>query len=137
MDTQRKVHCTSFVIGALLAASSVLVIPKLALSEPGVAAPQQDVSGKGSKRDPFVGGGTPVHLSSRLFPDSDDCVRAKVDIWLERGRVTHSLFLPGQRAEHHAEIRPGAAEGTTMIIGGKNCLIRVRIERAANPSGDN
>jgi hypothetical protein len=137
MDTQRQAHGTNFVIRALLAALCVLVIPKLAQSEPGVSAPQQYVSGEGSKRDPLVGGGTPVQLSSRLFPDSDDCVLAKVDIWLERGRVIHSLFLPGQRAEHHAEIRPGGAEGTTMIIGGKNCLIRVRIERAANPSSDN
>lgn len=137
MDPQRKSHRTNFVVRALFAALCVLVIPKLAQSESGVSAPQQDVSGKGSKRDPLVGGGTPVQLSSRLFPDSDDCVLAKVDIWFERGRVTHSLFMPGQRAEHYAEIRPGAAEGTTIIVGGKNCLIRVRIERATSPSGDN
>jgi hypothetical protein len=137
MNVPRNACCTSFVIRALLAASCMFVIPKLALSEPSVAVPQQDVSAKGSKRDLFVGGGAPLQLSSRLFPDSDDCVLAKVDIWLERGRVTHSLFLPGQRAEHHAEIRPGAAEGTTILVGGRNCLIRVRIERAANPSGDN
>lgn len=137
MDTSRNVRCSNFVIRALLVASFMFVVPKLALSEPGVAAPRQDVSGEGSKRDPFVGGGAPVQLSSRLFPDSDDCVLAKIDIWLERGRVTHSLFMPGQRAEHHAEIRPGAADGTTMIVGGKNCLIRVRIERAENPSGEN
>lgn len=137
MDTPWNPSRISLVIRSILAVSCMLAIPKLALSEPGVASPQQHISGKASKQDPLVGGGTPVQLSSRLFPDSDDCVLAKVDIWLERGRVTHSLFLPGQRAEHHAEIRPGAAEGTTIIVGGKNCLIRVRIERAANPSGDN
>lgn|SRR5512134_1420967 len=137
MDIPRNVRCITVVLGALLSALCLFVIPKLALSEPAVGGPQQDLSGKGSKTSPLVGGGRPMHLSSRLFPDSDDCAVAKVDIWLERGRVTYSLFLPGQQTGHRAETRPGGAEGTSMIIGGKDCLISVRVERAAKPSGDN
>jgi hypothetical protein len=136
MDRPRNARCTSLFIRALFAASCVFVIPKLALGEPDAAASHQKTSAKPSKSDPLVGGGRPMHLSSRLYPDSDDCATAKVDIWLERGRVTYSLFLPGQRPDHRAETQPGAAGGTSMIIGGKECLISVRVERVASPSGD-
>jgi hypothetical protein len=135
MDRALNARCTSLVIRALFAALCVFVIPKLARGEPDAAAPDRKTTAKPSKSDPLVGGGRPMHLSSRLFPESDDCAVAKVDIWLERGRVTYSVFVPGQRTEHRVETRPGGAEGTSMIIGGKDCLISVRVERAANSSG--
>ena len=52
---------------------------------------------------------------------------------LERGLLSYSIFLPdlpkgeaGQFAKH------GGARGITMLIGEKDCIIRIRIERATD-----
>jgi hypothetical protein len=134
MDILRKVRCTSFVIRALLAASCVFVIPKLALSEPDTPGNQQDVSSKGAKRDPFVGGGRPLRMTSRLFPDGDDCAVAKVDIWLQRGAMTYSIFLAGDSPAQVSRTSSGGPDGTTLLIGEKDCVVRIRIERATDAS---
>ena len=52
---------------------------------------------------------------------------------LERGLLSYSIFLPalpdgeaGQSAQH------GGGYGTTMLIGKKDCVIRIRIEHATD-----
>jgi hypothetical protein len=134
MDSPRNMRSTSLLIRAMFAALCVLVIPKLALGEPDAPGHQQTISGKPSKRDPFIGGGRPMHLTSRLFPDSDDCAVAKVDIWLQRGLVTYSTFVAGKSPAQVSRSFSGGADGTTVLIGEKDCLVRVRIERATDAS---
>jgi hypothetical protein len=134
MDVPRKVRRARYVIRALLAASCMLVIPKFALSEPNTPGNQQDVLSKGPSRDPFVGGGRPMRMGSRLFPDGDDCAVAKVDIWLERGALTHSVFLAGKSPGQIHRAFAGGPDGTTLLIGEKDCMVRIRIERATDAS---
>lgn len=134
MDAPQNMRCTRNVIRALLAASCMLMIPKLALSEPNTTGNQQDVSSKGAKSDLFVGGGRPLRMGSRLFPDGDDCAVAKVDIWLERGALTHSVFLAGNSPAQVHRAYAGGSDGTTLLIGEKDCIVRIRIERATDAS---
>src|SRR5262245_61930784 len=35
---------------------------------------------------------SPSRVSSRLFPDHDDCDAMKLDVWLNSGLLTYSLF---------------------------------------------
>jgi hypothetical protein len=72
-------------------------------------------------------------IVSRVAPDSDGCPVARIDMALERGLLSYSIFLPdlpkgnvGQSAKH------GGGDGTTMLIGEKDCVIRIRIERATD-----
>lgn len=140
MDAQRNLRCTSFVIRALLATLCVFVIPKLASSEPDAGTQQRDDAGKSSRALGTPGGGAPMHAWSRLFPNSEGCAAAKLDVWLEKGVVTYSIFMSGagvggQRA---AARIGGGADGTTLLFGEKDCLIRVLIEQApAGASIDN
>jgi hypothetical protein len=92
MDAQRNLRCTSFVIRALLATLCVFVIPKLASSEPDAGTQQRDDAGKSPRALGTPGGGAPMRAWSRLFPNSEGCAAAKLDVWLERGVVTYSIF---------------------------------------------
>jgi hypothetical protein len=76
----------------------------------------------------------PSHVSSRLFPDHHDCESVKLDIWLNSGLLTYALF-PDAEAPTAESI--DVAGKTTMLIGGKNCQVRIVIERADGRSGDN
>ena len=80
-------------------------------------------------------GNAPMRVTSRLFSNNDDCATAKLDVWLERGVLTYTLFNPGKpRPAHTADFadEPGSI---TMLIGEQNCRVRVRIERADGASG--
>jgi hypothetical protein len=68
-------------------------------------------------------------------PASDNCAVARVDIAFERALMSFAVFLPdlpegesGQTWKGHL----GGANGTTILIGEEDCVIRIRIERATD-----
>ena len=92
--------------------------------------------------------GPPGLMGRGYFADNPGCVRAKLDIWLAHGRHTHQLFMP--RAEPGSASLPAPPDqgapatatrdppvqtvkdetGTTILVGGEDCQIRIRIDRA-------
>jgi hypothetical protein len=89
--------------------------------------------------------GPPGLMGRGYFADNPGCVRAKLDIWLARGRHTHQLFMP--RAEPDSAPLPAPPDqatatrdppvqtvmdenGTTILVGSEGCRIRIRIDRA-------
>ena len=58
-----------------------------------------------------------------------------MDISLTQGVASYSLSVPGAGAGGQRAIaRVGGGEGaTTILVGGKDCLISIRVERA--PAG--
>ena len=76
----------------------------------------------------------PSRVSSRLFPDHDDCDAVKLDVWLNSGLLTYSLFPDTEAPTADSTDVPGK---TTMLIGRKDCQVRIVIERADGRSGDN
>lgn len=135
MSTVGNLRCITFLIRALLIAMCVLVIPKFAASEPN--AQQQDEAAKSSKTRVTHGGAAPMRAWARLFPNREGCAKAKLDIWLERGIATYSIFMAdiGTTGQHAAARIGGGADATTMLFGEKDCLIRVRIEQASADAG--
>jgi len=77
----------------------------------------------------------PASVSSRLFRYNEDCGAAKLDVWIDSGLLIYSLFHPDPDTPP-AESTDIAGK-TTMLIGGKNCQVRVVIERADGRSGGN
>jgi hypothetical protein len=69
----------------------------------------------------------PSHVSSRLFPDHHDCDTVKLDVWLNSGLLTYSLFPDAEAPSAESTDVPGK---TTMLIGRKDCQVRIVIERA-------
>ena len=114
-----------FFIRGLLVLLCVFAIPKLASSEADRPAGQQNTPAEQKKEFPrFVRG--PTSASSRMFPDSKDCAAAKLDIWVQYGRMTYTAFTPNSEIRLKALV--GGMQGTTMLIGEGECLIRVRIQ---------
>jgi hypothetical protein len=111
-------------IRGLLALLCVFAIPKLASSE---ADTSTDLNAFLDKRPKVIhqGVSSPGRTSSRLFQENSDCAVAKLDIWLQHGTVTHSASLPDGGLNFRSVV---GEKRTTMLIGGKDCLIRVRIE---------
>lgn len=78
----------------------------------------------------------PTVVSSQLYPGHEDCTSVKLDVWLGGGRLTYSLFNglePKFRPADHTD-QPGRS---TLLIGGKECQVRVTIERADGRGGGN
>jgi hypothetical protein len=70
----------------------------------------------------------PMRVSSQLFPNHEDCAAVKLDVWINSGLLTYSLFNPEADASPAESTDvPGR---TTMLIGGKDCQVRIVIERA-------
>lgn len=109
----------------LLILLCVFAVPKLASSE---ADTSMDLNAFLSKRSKVIHQG--VGYPARLFLENNDCTVAKLDIWVQHGTVTHSASLPDGGLNFSSVVGP---KGTTMLIGGKDCRIRVRIE--AVPAG--
>jgi hypothetical protein len=130
MTAARNVRRITFPIRALLVAMCVLVIPKLAASEPNTQ--QRDDARKQAKAPWTAGGAAPMRAWSRLFTDREGCARAKLDVWLGRGVATYSIFMAdvGATGQLAAARIGGGAEGTTILFGEKDCRIRIRIEQA-------
>lgn len=135
MNIPQNLRHFTFPICALLAVAGVLVISSPTLSEPGVAMPSQEKGGKSVQPIGTPGNRPPGSSWSRFYPPGDDCAQAKVDIWLARGVATYSLFVPGAGSGGQRAItRVGAGEeGTTILVGAKDCLISIRVGRA--PAG--
>ena len=76
----------------------------------------------------------PSRVSSRLFPDHEACGTVKLDVWLNSGRLIYSLFPDVEAPTADSTDVPGK---TTMLIGGKDCQVRIVIERADGRSGGN
>jgi hypothetical protein len=135
VNRPKNLRYFTFLICAVLAVAGVLVISSPTLSEPGAGVPSQEKGGKPVQPIGTPGNRPPGSSWSRFYPPGDDCAEAKVDIWLARGVATYSLFVPGagtggQRAITHV----GGGEGaTTILVGAKDCLISIRVERA--PTG--
>lgn len=108
-------------IRGLLILVSVLAIPKLASSE---ADTDQDAISSKQLKVIHQGGGYPQLRSLRLFAENKDCAVAKLDIWLQHGTMTYSAS-PDLSRFRTAQSKNAT---TTMLIGGKDCLIRVRIQ---------
>lgn len=124
MGHPQKLRCMSLALGGLLALLCVFAIPKLASSE-GEALTDRDILWSQRSKVIHEGIGHPAGTSFQLFAENKDCATVKLDIWLQRGTVTHSASL----SDRSVVFRTAAGEkGRTMIIGGRDCRIRVRVE---------
>ena len=128
MDRPANRRTILFVRG-LLVLLCLFAVPELVSGEPDVTPDQAAPASKNTGR-----GALPMRVTSRLFPDGDDCAVAKVDIWLQRGDVTYSTFLAGKSPAQISRSNAGGSDGTTILIGEKDCLVRIRIERASDAS---
>jgi hypothetical protein len=125
MDHTSNARYGRLFIRGLLILLCVFAIPKLASSEADQPAGQQAAPTKQPKALPrYVR--RPTGASSRIFPDSEDCAATKLDIWFQYGTMTYTAFMPESDLRFKALI--GGTKGTTMLIGEKGCLIRVRIQ---------
>jgi hypothetical protein len=120
----QKLRSVSLVLRGLLILLCVFAVPKLASSE-GEALTDQDIAWSQRSKARHEGILHPGGTSLRLFAENNDCATVKVDIWLQRGTVTHSASLSDRSVIFRTT---GGEKGRTMIIGGKDCRIRVRIE---------
>jgi hypothetical protein len=59
----------------------------------------------------------------------------KLDVWLNSGLLSYSLF--NSEADASATESTDVPGKTTMLIGGKDCQVRIVIERADGRSGRN
>lgn len=133
MFSLKNIRTLGLVLGCLVAPLGASLSSKPASSE-GWTYRLDNADGWGGMRRTRAGN-APMRVTSRLYPNNDDCATAKLDVWLERGILTYTLFNPGN---------PGAAQTadfvdepgrTTMLVGEKACRIRVVIERTDDPSG--
>ena len=124
MDHPQKLRCIRLSIPGLLILLCVLAFSKPASSE-GEALTDQDILWSQRPKVIHEGVGHPVGTSLRLFAENKDCATVKLDIWLQRGTVTHSASLSDRSVIFRTA---GGEKGRTMIIGGKDCRIRVRVE---------
>jgi hypothetical protein len=121
------------VLGGLLAVLAASFVSKPASSEGWTYQLDNSDGWGGIRRTPA--GNPPMRVTSRLFPTNDDCAAAKLDVWLDRGILTYTLFKPGNPGTAQRADTVDVPGRTTMLIGEKACRIRVVIERADDPSG--
>jgi hypothetical protein len=123
MDHLPRLRVVRFAIRGLLILLCVFAVPKLASSEADLT--DQDIAWSQRPKVTHEGVGYPASTSLRLFAENKDCAVVKLDIWLQRGTVTHSASLSDGGVNFRTA---GGEKGRTMIIGGRDCRIRVRIE---------
>jgi hypothetical protein len=126
-------HCIALLVRGLLVLLCALAVPRLASSESDVASDHQDIFKKYKLLGLDDFDRPRRRVMSRVAPESDGCPVARIDMALERGLLSYSIFLPklpegetGQFAKH------GGNYGITMLIGEKDCIIRIRIEQATD-----
>lgn len=119
-----RLRCTRLAIRGLLILLWVFAVPKPASSE-GEALTDQDILWSQRPKVTHQGVSNPGNTSLRLFAENKDCATVKLDIWLQHGTVTHSATLSDGGLNFRTA---GGEKGRTMIIGGRDCRIRVRIE---------
>jgi hypothetical protein len=123
MDHLPSLRVFGFVIRGLLILLCVFAIPKLAFSEADLT--DQDIAWSQRPKVTHEGVRNLGNTSLRLFAENKDCATVKLDIWLQHGTVTHSASLSDRSVIFRTA---GGEKGRTMIIGGRDCRIRVRIE---------
>jgi hypothetical protein len=82
-----------------------------------------------SAQDGDVQHAPPLRVTSGLYQNNPACPTAKLDLWFDRGRYTHTLFMLEPVPEQHHDWSTDES-GTVVLIGGDGCRIRIRIERA-------
>ena len=130
MSRPTSQHCIALFVRGLLVLLCALAVPRLASSEPDVAPGHPDIFKKYRLLglDDFER--PKRRVVSRIAPESDGCPVARIDIALERGLLSHSVFLPDKDAWHSA--KSGGGDSTTIFVRENNCLIRIHIERATD-----
>lgn len=126
-------HYIALLVRGLLVLLCVLAVPRFASSESSAAS---DHPSPLSKFRVFSLDGSPARrIFAGLGVRSDNCAVAKVDIAFERGLMTYAVFLPalpegdsGQTWKSHS----AGSDGTTILVGEKDCVVRIRIERATD-----
>jgi hypothetical protein len=66
--------------------------------------------------------------ASRFYPTHEDCAAVKLDIWIDRGMMTYTVLNNPDVGVQAIETTDDPGR-TTMLIGEKNCRVRVLIER--------
>lgn len=151
MSNLRSLRAIGLVLGGALAGVSLFTAPKYASSafrggdavEGAIVYEQAKPEISHQPNNPEGWGGIhrvpagrlfgPMHVSSRLFPANDGCAAVKLDVWINRGLLSYSLFNNPDAGAPPAN-STDAPGRTTMLIGEKNCRIRIVIERADDPS---
>jgi hypothetical protein len=145
MSKLRNLRDIGLVLGGVLVGACLLSIPKQASSAfregdaiMGAVIIEKDRQTRMDSRpdNPEGWGGItrfssyyrPSRVSSRLFPNHDDCAAVKLDVWLNSGLLTYSHF--NSEADASPTARTDDPGKTTMLLGGKNCQVRIVIERA-------
>jgi hypothetical protein len=120
-----RLRVVRIAIRGLLILLCAFAIPKLAFSEADTAT---DLNSFLNKRPKLIhqGVSNPERTSWRMFLENSDCAVAKLDIWLQNGAAAYSASLPDGGLNFRSAV--GAKGRTTMLVGGEDCLIRVRIE---------
>ncbi len=90
-----------------------------------------DLSGEGAIQDAppaiSVERGIPGRVSRSLYESSDACAKAKLDIWIDKGRYTVSSLHADPEKQQYRMITDN--DGSILLLGGKGCEISIRIER--------
>jgi hypothetical protein len=154
MFNLQKARELGLVVAGILAGACLFAIPKYASSasregdavqgaiiyepaRPEITFQQNNPEGWGGmQRVPAELSRGPVRVASRLYPRNDDCAAVKLDVWVDRGLLTYMAFNDpsvGIQAINTAD-QPGRS---TLLIGGKDCQVRVTIERADGRGGSN
>ena len=126
-------HYITLIVRGLLVLLCALAVPRLASGESNVAV---DHPSPLTKFRAFSLEGKPARrIFTGIGVKSDNCPVAKVDIAFERGLMTYAIFLPdlpegdsGQTWKSYS----GGPDGTTILVGEKDCVVRIRIERATD-----
>jgi hypothetical protein len=89
-----------------------------------------------SKFRAFSLDGSPARrIFSGLGIRNENCAVARVDIAFERGLMTYAVFLPDLPEGDSGQTwksSSGGSDGTTILLGEKDCVVRIRIERATD-----
>ena len=123
MGHPRTLRRVRLAVRTLLILLCVFAIPKLAFSQADLT--DQDIAWSQRPKVTHEGVRNLGNTSLRLFAENKDCATVKLDIWLQHGRVTHSATLSDRSVIFRTA---GGEKGRTMIIGGRDCRIKVRIE---------
>jgi hypothetical protein len=119
------------IVRGLLVLLCILAAPRLAAGESDVV---KDDPNPSSDFRVFSLDGKPArHIFTGIGMGGENCAVARVDIAFERGMMAYGVFLPvlkegdsGQTWKSYA----GGPDGTTILIGEKDCVVRIRIELA-------
>jgi hypothetical protein len=150
MSKQRKLRDIGLVLAGVVAGACLFSVPKQVSSAfqerdavVGAIIIEKDKKNRTQHRpDNAEGWGgiirsssyyQPSRVSSRLFPNYEDCGAVKLDVWLNSGLLIYSLF--NSEADASSTESTDVPGKTTMLIGGKDCQVRIVIERADGRSG--